>query len=156
VVKVVGDGQVVHAHLLDGAVLFRLFSFELLHLKNIVRCCGRLLHLFHLSIHVGNFIIHVNYFVLIGLLCSCRINIIDNLHGIVHVNNTGIFTRIRDPGLEPIVFQGYLLYGTSRRLHFSYSFLTGHSLSNQELLFFREVIIEFFGIAPTPSIKKIQ
>ncbi len=59
-VEVICDRQVVRAHLLDCAIWLGFSRLELLSFKDIVCLCSWLLHLFHLSIHVGNFFVHIN------------------------------------------------------------------------------------------------
>lgn len=104
-VKVVGDGQIVHTYFLDRTVLFHCPCLELFCLEDVVSRCSRIFHLLHLSIHVCNIIVHVNNLVVCLLLsCSRIVNVVHDLHCVVHINDCPVLACIRYPRLEPIVF----------------------------------------------------
>ena len=125
---VVGDRQIILAHLLDSVVL--LFALELLLVENVVICGADLLRVIHLSIHVDDFI-----FVL-----SSSIHIVNYLH-LVHVDYSTLLASIGWPSLVPIIIERYLLDRTSRRLYICYPLLAWDALCDQELLLSWELSI---------------
>ena len=132
---VVGDRQIILAHLLDSVVL--LFALELLLVENVVICGADLLRVVHLSIHVGHLFIHVDDFIFV---LSSSIHIVNYLH-LVHVDYSTLLASIGWPSLVPIIIERYLLDRTSRRLYICYPLLAWDALCDQELLLSWELSI---------------
>lgn len=150
-VVVVSDGEVVHAHALHSGVwLFRLLCLELLGVEDVVRGGGLLLHLLHVSVHIGHVVIHVCDFVIVLLGGSTRATITDHLHLIIHVADLVADSVLGEPRLKPAIFHFYLLYGARCRLHISYAILAGYSLSDEELFIRWEVVVKLFIVATSP------
>ena len=108
-VIVIGDGEVVLAHLSDIRVRFRLL-FKLFSSEDVVSVgsCRVVSLSIHICVHVSHIIIHICDFIIVGLLGTCSsissINIIYILHDVVHVNGR-TFILCRWACLEPAVFK---------------------------------------------------
>lgn len=154
-VIVISDGQVVLAHSKCCSVL-GLRSWLLLVLflvKDVIGLWLLGIHVCHLLVHVRDCLIHINYLIVIFLLCRTACITVHIDHFVVHVHHCGSLTSIRRSRLKPAIFQGHLLDGTCCRLNIRDSFLAGHALSNQELLLLREVVIKLARVAASPPLR---
>ena len=157
-VKVVRNGEIIHANEPDILIDLRRLLLELFLGKDIVviwlGSLGLLLciHILHLVVHVRNFLIDVWNSVLLSCTCIVVIIHIGNiLHHIINVDNLIALSICWWSRLKPAIFQGHFLDGTSSRFNISDTLLTRDTFSDQELFLSWEIVILFASFCTSPS-----